>query len=126
MTVLGIISTKRLVPVAAWLLLPVAVVLGALPRGRERTTLIAALGIVGCIGWFGIFSRQYYSAPRFIEPWAQVAAEAAAAAHARTGALIVGNNLVVVFLFYLTYALHIPQERPAAGRCCEHFPLPAL
>jgi hypothetical protein len=104
MTVLGFISTKRLLPVTAWLLLPVGVTLGVLPRGRERSTLVAALLIILCIGWFGIFSRQYYSAPRFIEPWSKVAAEAAG--HARAGALIIGNN--PSFFFYLTYALHPP------------------
>jgi hypothetical protein len=106
MTAVGIISTKRLLPVTAWLLLPVGVMLGIVPRGRERTTLFAALLIILFIGWSGIFSRRYYSAPRFIEPWSQVAAEAAARAH--DGALIIGNN--PSFFFYLTYAFHPPGK----------------
>jgi hypothetical protein len=105
MALLGIISAKRMLPVAAWILLPVAVGASAVPRGRPRTIFIGALVGVAAIGWFGIFSRQYYSAPRFIEPWGQIAAEAAI--HERAGGLILGNN--PSFFFYLSYAL--PPQR---------------
>ena len=101
MAALGIISAKRMLPVAAWLLFPIGVAAGAIPRGRPRMLLIGALAGIAAIGWFGIFSRSYYSASRFIEPWGEVAAEAAS--RAESGSLIVGNN--PSFFFYLSYAL---------------------
>jgi hypothetical protein len=101
MALLGIISAKRLLPVAAWLLLPVAVAASAAPCGRARKVFIGALAGIAAIGWFGIFSRQYYSAPRFIEPWGQVAAEMAG--RVRSYAEVIGNN--PSFFFYLSYAL---------------------
>lgn len=106
MTAIGIISAKRMLPIAAWLLFPIGLTLGSLPRGRPRVLLSASLLGIFLIGWFGIFARQYYSAPRFVEPWAQVAAQAAE--RSRSGALIIGNN--PSFFFYLTYALHPPGQ----------------
>lgn len=121
MTVLGIINTRRLLPVAAWLLLPVAITLGTLPRSRERSALTAALLIILLIGWYGIFSRDYYSAPRFIEPWQQVAAEAAASA--RSGALLIDNNESL--LLYLTYATH-PPGTPGGWQMLQTLSAPGI
>ena len=101
MTVIGVISTKRLLPEAAWLLLAIAVTAGVLPRGRLRAIFFASLVGIFLIGWFGILARRYYSAPRFIEPWQQVSEEAAT--RSRADALIIGNN--TSFFFYLAYAL---------------------
>jgi Dolichyl-phosphate-mannose-protein mannosyltransferase len=112
MAALSIISAKRMLPVTAWLLLPVSVAAGAMTRGGRggaRLALIGSLAGIAAIGWFGIFSREYYSAPRFIEPWGQVAAEAAA--RAESGSFIVGNN--PSFFFYLSYAL--PAQPQAMG-----------
>ncbi len=104
MSAIGIVSAKRMLPIAAWLLLPVAVTAGTMPRGRPRMIFIGALVGIAAIGWFGIFSRQYYSAPRFIEPWGQVAAEAASRRLSPGfDSYIVGNN--PSFFFYLSYAL---------------------
>ena len=85
---------------------PLGVTLAELPRGRERTILSATLCGILLVGWYGIISRQHYSAPRFIEPWQQVADEAADRAHA--GAMIIGNH--PSFFFYLKYALHDPED----------------
>ncbi len=105
MAALGIINAKRMLPVTAWLLLPAGAAASAIPRGRPRMIFAGALAGIAAIGWFGIFSREYYSAPRFIEPWGQVAAEAAD--RAETGTLssttIISNN--PSFFFYLSYAL---------------------
>jgi hypothetical protein len=110
MAALGIISAKRMLPVAAWLLLPVAVAAGTIPRGRARMVLIGSLAGIAAFGWFGIFSREYYSAQRFIEPWGQVAAEAAG--RSQSGSLssttIIGNN--PSFFFYLSYALPVLHQ----------------
>jgi hypothetical protein len=109
MAALGIISAKRMLPVAAWLLLPIGVMAENISRGRSRMILIGALAGIAAVGWFGIFSRGYYSAPRFIEPWGQVAVEAAS--RAESGSFIVGNN--PSFFFYLSYAL--PARPQAMG-----------
>ncbi|MFZ0820530.1 MAG: glycosyltransferase family 39 protein [Candidatus Acidiferrales bacterium] len=104
MALLGIISAKRMLPVAAWILLPVALGVNAAPRGRPRRIFVGALLGVAAIGWFGIFSRQYYSAPRFIEPWERVASEAGnRLLSPSVGGYVVGNN--PSFFFYLSYAL---------------------
>jgi Dolichyl-phosphate-mannose-protein mannosyltransferase len=106
MAVLGIATSKRMLPVAAWLLLPVGVTVGVIPRGRGRMVFSGAVAVVMLIGWFGIFARRFYSAPRFVEPWHEVAAEAAE--RSRSGAVVIGNN--PSFFFYLTYALHPPGQ----------------
>ena len=106
MTAIGIINARRLLPIGAWLLLPIGVILGSLPSSRSRALLSAALCGILMIGWYGIIFRQHYSAPRFIEPWQQVAGEAAD--RARAGAMIIGNH--PSFFFYLKYALHNPGD----------------
>jgi Dolichyl-phosphate-mannose-protein mannosyltransferase len=111
MTVLGIVNARRLLPVAAWLLLPIAVTLASLPRGLPRKALAATLAGFIVIGWVGIYERRYYAAPRFLEPWQRVAEKAAL--RANSGSLVIGNN--PSFLFYLTYALRVP-ERPGGWR----------
>jgi hypothetical protein len=111
MALLGILNARRLLPVAAWLLLPIAVTLGSLPQGLPRKALAATLAGSIVIGWAGIYDRRYYAAPRFLEPWRRVAEKAAQ--RASSGSLVIGNN--PSFLFYLTYALRVP-ERPEGWR----------
>jgi hypothetical protein len=106
MDIIGILEPKRLLPVAPWLLLPIAVTLGTTKSRHLRGALTISLLIVGGTGWYGIFARRYYAAPRFIEPWANVAAQAAHAVHAGEG--VIGNN--PSFFFYLTYALKAPNS----------------
>jgi hypothetical protein len=105
LAVAGIINARRLLGVSAWLLLVVGVTLAAMPRGISRRLLMASLAGILFVGWLGIIERTYYAAPRLIEPWRQVADEAAT--RARFGQLVIGNN--PSFFFYLTYALHVPQ-----------------
>ncbi|MBZ5697702.1 MAG: glycosyltransferase family 39 protein [Acidobacteriia bacterium] len=104
MAVTGILVTKRLFLVAPWILLPIGVAVGTdMPR-RARFGLALALLAVGGIGWFGIYSRHYYSALRFIEPWPTIAEDAAN--KIQGGATVIANN--PSFFFYLTYALRVP------------------
>ena len=58
-------------------------------------------------GWYGIFARNLYAAPHWVEPWNKVAEQAATVA--RNGGVVLGNN--ASFFFYMTYAL--PQEQQA-------------
>jgi hypothetical protein len=105
MSALGIIGTKRLLLIAAWPLLAVAATF-ATSGGTVRRTLAAALVVIAVAGWFGIVARSYYSAPRFVEPWSDVASQAAV--RLGQGALVVGSN--PAFFFYLTYAAR-PDSR---------------
>jgi 4-amino-4-deoxy-L-arabinose transferase-like glycosyltransferase len=112
MTALGILTTKRLMLIAPWLLLPAAMLAAGAslsgaetrlsPRRRRAGTLLAVcLATVFAIGWFGVFSRRHYAAPRFLEPWPAVARQAAA--QLDHGAIVLGRN--PSFLFYLSYAI---------------------
>jgi hypothetical protein len=101
MTLLNLINTKRLLFLSPWLLIPLAAMLAALPAGAARKWSAGALVVTGCIGWFGIFSRQYYAAPRLIEPWSSIATDVAG--NVRNGAVVIGNN--PSFFFYLTDAI---------------------
>lgn len=107
MGLIEILNTKRVILVAPWVLLPMAVALGSSQGPMARRGLALSLLVVGGIGWYGIASRQYYAAPRFIEPWLSISGEAASAL--RNGSGVIGNN--PSFFFYLTYALHVPQDR---------------
>ena len=105
MAVSGILVTKRLLLVSPWILLPVGVAVGTNKSVQTRVALPVALLMIGGIGWFGIYSRHYYSAPRFLEPWQQVAFDAAKKVH--SGATVIANN--PSFFFYLTYILRAPE-----------------
>jgi len=101
-----ILNTKRVILVAPWVFLPMAVALGSLEGPMVRRGLALSLLVVGGIGWYGISSRQYYAAPRFIEPWLTISGEVATAL--RNGSGVIGNNRS--FFFYLTYALHVHKN----------------
>jgi hypothetical protein len=101
MTLLNLINTKRLLFLSPWLLISLAVMVGSLTRLVLRRSAVLALALISAIGWFGILSRQFYAAPRLIEPWQVVAAEAAA--EVQKDAVVIGNN--PSFFFYLTDAL---------------------
>ena len=106
MALVGILQTKYLLMLSPWVLLPVGV---AIERTKPRWAMFALAGallVIGLAGWYGIYSRRYYSAPRFIEPWQEVAGDAAAQ---------IGNGATVIadhpsFLFYLTYILRVPIQ----------------
>jgi len=101
MTVLGVIQPKRVMLISPWLILALGVTLAALPKRFARQTILASLIWIAVIGWFGIFSRKLYAAPRWIEPWDQVAQHATDVIH--NGGIVIGNN--PSFFFYMTYSV---------------------
>ena len=107
MAVIGILKTKYLLMISPWVLLPVGVAIETAKPRWATFTLAAALLIVGGVGWYGIYSRRYYSAPRFIEPWQEVAGDATA--KIRGGATVIADH--PSFLFYLTYDLRVPPQK---------------
>jgi hypothetical protein len=100
MTFLGIATTKRTLPITAWLILPIGSTLGTLTQRPARRTLLASLALVAFTGWYGILSRDLYAARHWIEPWKAVARRAADVV--QEGGTVIGNN--PSFFFYLTYA----------------------
>jgi hypothetical protein len=106
MALIGILKTKYLLMLSPWVLLPVGVAIESAKPRWATFSLAGALLIIGVAGWYGIYSRRYYSAPRFIEPWQEVAGEAAA--KIRGGATVIADH--PSFLFYLTYTLHVPSQ----------------
>ena len=106
MAVIGILMTKRLMLVAPWFLLPTAVAVGTLEKRYWRVALAISLVGTAGIGWYGTLVRTYYAAPRFIEPWAELASESAGAL--REGATVLTNS--ESYFFYLTYALQAPSS----------------
>ena len=106
MALLGILQTNYLFPISAWVLLPVGVSIEAAKPRWATYGLAAALLVIGLAGWYGVYSRRYYSAPRFIEPWQEVASEASAKING--GATVIADH--PSFLLYLTYFLHAPRQ----------------
>jgi hypothetical protein len=105
MAVSGILLPTPLLLVSPWILLPVGIAAGTDKSFQTRIALPVTLLMIGGIGWFGIYSRHYYSAPRFLEPWPQVAE--GAAGKIRSGATVIANS--PAFFIDLTYILHAPD-----------------
>lgn len=101
MSILGIIGTKRLLFISPWLLLSFSIALANREMKRARTTLALSLAFIAAAGWAGILARKYYAAPHFIEPWAEIAEQAATSA--QHGDLVIDNS--PSFRFYANYAL---------------------
>ena len=101
MLLLGILGTKRLLLIAAWVVLPVGLCLGTTQTRRGKVCLSASLIVIAAVGWFGTVARRYYAAPRFIEPWDEVAKQMAGVV--RDGGVIIASH--PSFFFYLTYEL---------------------
>ena len=113
MTVLRIVDTKRLLFIAPWLILSIAMTLSSLPEDSLwRRLSVLSLIVVSGIGWYGVFSRTVYAAPRWLEPWNDVAREAAGVT--RSGGIVIGNN--ASFFFYLTYLLPDRNDSHAVSR----------
>ncbi len=106
MALIGILDAKYLFLLSPWVLLPVAVAIETAKPRWATFGLAAALLLIGGIGWYGIYTRRYYSEPRFIEPWQEIAGDTVA--QIRTGATVIADQ--PSFLFYLTYILRVPQE----------------
>jgi len=107
MSIIGVLETKRVMLIAPWLVLPVALALGAVEGRMARRSFAWALVVIFAIGWYGICDRNVYSAPHWVEPWDDVAHQAADAV--RGGGIVIGNNSS--FFFYLTYLL--PPDSPS-------------
>jgi hypothetical protein len=101
MAVLGIVNTKRLLFISGWLLLALATALAGPNRRMARRTLAVALVCVAMIGWTGVVTRRYYAAPHFIEPWAEIADEAAVSV--KDGGVVISNS--PSFFFNMNYSL---------------------
>ncbi len=106
MALIGILRTKYLLTLAPWVLLPIGVAIETAKPRWANFGLAATLLIIGAAGWYGIYSRRYYSAPRFIEPWQEVAGDAAS--KIRGGATVIADH--PSFLLYLTYFLRVPNQ----------------
>ncbi len=106
MGVIGILNTRRLLMISPWVLLPVGIAIETAKPRWATFGLAAALLVIGAAGWYGIYSRRFYSAPRFIEPWQEVAEDAAA--KIRGGATVISDH--PPFLLYLTYILRVPNQ----------------
>jgi len=106
MASIGILKTKYLLLISPWVLLPVGVAIESAKPRWATFTLAAALLVIGGAGWYGVYSRRFYSAPRFLEPWQEVAGDAAAKIH--DGATVIADH--PSFLVYLTYILKAPSQ----------------
>jgi hypothetical protein len=106
MALIGVLSSSYLLLLAPWVLLPVGVAIEAAKPRWSSLALASALLIIGGVGWFGIYSRRYYADLRFIEPWQEIAGDAAAKIGA--GATVIADH--PSFLFYLTDFLHLPAR----------------
>jgi hypothetical protein len=110
MTFMQIESTRRLMMISPCLILSIGCTLATATLPSARRLLAGALVLACAIGWYGIFSRKLYAAPHWIEPWDQVARQAAEVAG--NGEIVIGNN--PSFFFYLTYLL--PSTNPMTNR----------
>jgi len=106
LALLGTLDMSRLLTLSPWILLPVGIAIEAEKPRWANFSLAAALLALAGIGWYGVYSRRYYSEPRWIEPWQEVAGQAAT--KIRGGATVIADH--PSFLLYLTYALHIPTQ----------------
>jgi hypothetical protein len=86
-------DNKRLLFLTGWLILGIA----AAPLSRR---LVISLVVIAVLGWTGILTRRWYSAPHFIEPWTEVA-ERATAALGR-GDVVVSNSPTFLFTLHKT------------------------
>lgn len=109
MSVIQIGTTKRILMISPWLILAIGTTLATASLPAARRLLAGSLILVGLIGWYGIFARNIYAAPRWVEPWDQVARQAAAVA--QNGGIVIGNS--PSFFFYLTYL--IPSTNPVTN-----------
>ncbi len=105
----GTLLSRRTFLVAPWILLPFSIGIGSVKSRWARPLLAVSFFTIGMIGWSGMYSRAYYSEPQFLDPWVQIAGNAADRIH--TGAGLVSDSRPL--LFYLTYALRVPTSTPS-------------
>src|ERR1700739_155948 len=63
MAMIGILKTKYLLMLSPWVLLPVGVAIETAKPRWATYGLAATLLIIGSVGWYGVYSRRFYSAP---------------------------------------------------------------
>jgi len=101
MAITASLQPERLLLVASWFLLPLAVALGTIEKSQWRIPMAFAMAGVAAIGWYGVLNKRYYADASFFEPWNNVAQDAADAV--RGGSGVISND--ESFFLYLTYAL---------------------
>jgi hypothetical protein len=106
MALIGILRTNYVFMLTPWVLLPVGVAIETAKPRWATFGLAAAFLAIGAAGWYGIYSRRYYSAPQFIEPLQEIAGDAATKISG--GATVIADR--PSFLFYLTYFLRVPNQ----------------
>lgn len=101
MAITASLQPDRLLLLAPWFLLPLAVALGTIEKPQWRIPMAFAMAGVAAIGWYGVLNKRYYAEPTFFEPWSSVSQDAADAL--RGGSGVISNDQS--FFLYLTYAL---------------------
>ena len=112
----GALQPPRLLLVAPFFLLPVAVAFNATKKTTLRRSMLVALLVASGIGWYGTFARRYYATGSFAEPWPGLAAETAGALQ-QAGSVISNSQ---PFFVYLTYDLGGPTS--AGDQALSFFP----
>jgi hypothetical protein len=97
----GIIGTKRLLFISGWLLLPLALAVAAPNRKSLRKALVASLVFIAAMGWLGFVVKKYYASEHLIEPWPEIADEAAMVI--KDGGQVLTNSPSL--LFSMNYSL---------------------
>jgi hypothetical protein len=106
MALIGILQAKYLLMISPWVLLPAGIAIETVKPRWATFGLAGALLVIGAAGWYGIYSKRFYSAPQFIEPWQEIAADAVN--QISGGATVIADH--PSFLFYLTYYLRLPIQ----------------
>lgn len=106
----GLTQAGLLFLAAPWLLVGMAAGIASIESKWGRPALAACLLLAGAIGWYGIYERRFYQTPQFVEPWAQVTADAASKFPG--GATIISDSRAL--FLYLTIALRSPVPQRGA------------
>jgi hypothetical protein len=106
LAVAGFLQMRDLFMLSPWILLTAGIAVDATKPRWANFTLAAAFLAIGVIGWYGVYSRRYYSELQFVEPWQEVAGDAAA--KIGSGATVISDR--PSFLLYLTYFLRVPKQ----------------
>ena len=106
MLLTGSLQTGRLLMIAPWSLVPLAIALGTIEKWQWRIPMAFALALVAAMGWYGILNRQHYADSTFFEPWPELAQNAAA--EARSGSGVISNDQT--FFLYLNHSLESSNQ----------------
>lgn len=106
MAFVGNLHPGHLLLISPWVLLPAGIAVETAKPRWATFALAAALLVIGGAGWYGIYSKRFYSETEFVEPWQEIAANSAN--QISSGATIIADQ--PAFLFYLTYYLHLPEQ----------------